>query len=75
MNPGECFWVKTEGNEEATSISLHYIVPLMGFASVWFKDPVALFGEGLPKQNWQVPISTLISIAKVSHYYLQTSCF
>ncbi len=68
VNPGECFWIKTEGNDQTTTISLRYILPVMGFASVWFKDPVALLGEGPPKHQWQVSTSDLISIAKASYY-------
>lgn len=67
VKPGECVWLRDEGKEEATTLTVHYRIPIMGHVSVWFTDPIFLPGPGELKHHHFLTVASVLQIAKVIH--------
>lgn len=65
LDPGQCIRVDKILQREISRGALQYQLPIMGHVSVWFMEPIAVRGQQGVKENWQIPVDTLIEVAKV----------
>lgn len=58
--------MRKETTEETTTLSVKYLVPIMGHVYAWFKHPILLLGETERRHDYTLPVSTVLQIAKAS---------
>ena len=65
LKPGYCATVTHISDLQTTQIVADFTIPIYGYVSVWFKEPAYISSQTGWKQNWQIPVGTLLSIAEV----------
>lgn len=66
--PGFCLRVAREDGDVTKRAILHYQLPIHGHVAMWLEDPRSIRGEQGVKDNWQIPVRTLLEVAKVLHH-------
>lgn len=58
--------VVTLDKKETKHAFLHYTVPIFGNIAVWLEAAKRIRGQAGLRENWQIPVRTLLEIAKVN---------
>lgn len=66
VSPGTCVSFKNSRTTVTTVVHLEYIVPLSGCVAIWLSEPKFLPGRQGYGNFWQIPVETLLRIAKVN---------